>query len=214
MKATQSRMGKTDLFIASVLLMLSHQTYAKDLGTVGKTYPIAERDSLSELEDRARRIDTKKMLAKVNPEKYRPGNLKNLPRASKARTYQVDMTYTVQEDIPDGKGGILYPRGYTFNPLNYMPFRKTLVVINGIDRQQVEWFAGSRFKSDPTVMLLLTDGASGDVQRRVRRPVFYATEPIVNRFRLSAVPSVIRVKGSNMEVEEIAVSLKRSTKGA
>jgi len=206
-------MGKTDLFIASALLLFSLPSYAKDLGTVGKTYPIAERDALSELEDRARRIDTKKMLAKVNPEKYRPGNLKKLPRARKARSYQVDMTYTVQEDIPDGKGGILYPRGYTFNPLNYMPFRKTLVVIDGSDRQQIEWFAGSRYKSDPTVMLLLTDGASGDVQRRVHRPVFYATEPIVNRFRLSAVPSVIRAKGTNMEVEEIAVSLKRSANG-
>lgn len=206
-------MGRINLFIASSLLLLSLPAFAKDLGTVGKTYPIAERDALSELEDRARRIDTKKMLAQVRPEKYRPENLKNLPRASKARSYQVDMTYTVQEDIPDGKGGILYPRGYTFNPLSYMPFRKTLVVIDGSDRQQVEWFAGSRYKSDPAVMLLLTDGASGDVQRRVRRPVFYATEPIVNRFRLSAVPSVIRAKGTNMEVEEIAVSLKRSNQG-
>ncbi len=206
-------MRKTDLIIASALLLLSLPAFAKDLGTVGKTYPIAERDALSELEDRARRIDTKKMLTKVRPEKYRPENLKHLPRASKTRSYLVDMSYTVQEDIPDGKGGILYPRGYTFNPLSYMPFRKTLVVIDGNDRLQVEWFAGSRYKSDPAVMLLLTDGASGDVQRRVRRPVFYATEPIVNRFRLSAVPSVVRAKGTNMEVEEIAVPLKLSANG-
>lgn len=206
-------MRRTDLLITPALLLLSLQAFAKDLGTVGKTYPIAEADALTEMEDRARRIDTKKMLVKVRPEKYRPGNLKNLPRASKSRSYLVDMSYTVQEDIPDGKGGILYPRGYTFNPLSYMPFRKTLVVIDGSDRQQVEWFAGSRYKSDPAVMLLLTDGASGDVQRRVRRPVFYATEPIVNRFRLSAVPSVIRAKGTNMEVEEIVVSLKRSANG-
>lgn len=207
-------MQKNELLITSVLLLFSLPVFAGDLGTVGKTYPIAERDSLSELEDRARRIDTKKMLAKVNPEKYRPGNLKNLPRASKARTYQVDMTYTVQEDIPDGKGGILYPRGYTFNPLDYMPFRKTLVIIDATDPQQVTWFTGSRYKSDPAVMLLLTDGAARKVQRRVRRPVFYATEPIVKRFLLSAVPSVIRAKGSRMEVEEIALPLKRSTKGA
>jgi conjugal transfer pilus assembly protein TraW len=206
-------MRKTDLIIASAMLLLSLPAFAKDLGTVGKTYPIAETDALSELEDRARRIDTKKMLAKAQPEKYRPGNLKNLPRASKTRSYQVDMTYTVQEDIPDGKGGVLYPQGYTFNPLTYMPFKKTLVVIDGNDRQQVEWFAGSQYKSDPSVMLLLTDGASGDVQKRVRRPVFYATEPIVSRFRLSAVPSIIRAKGLNMEVEEIAVPLKRSANG-
>jgi len=206
-------MGRINLIIASALLLLSLPAVAKDLGTVGKTYPIAERDALSELEDRARRIDMKKLLAQARPEKYRPENLKNLPRASKARSYQVDMSYTVQEDIPDGKGGILYPRGYTFNPLNYMPFRKTLVVIDGNDRRQVEWFAGSRYKSDPAVMLLLIDGATADIQKRIMRPVFYATQPIVTRFRLSAVPSVIRAKGTNMEVEEIAVSLKCSANG-
>jgi len=26
------------------------------------------------------------------------------------------MTYTTEIDVPDGKGGVLYPKGYTFNP--------------------------------------------------------------------------------------------------
>ena len=207
-------MEKSDFIIVAFLLLSASQVFAKDLGTVGRTYQIAEVDALRELEDRARRIDTKKMLAQARPEKYRPVNLKYLPRASKARSYLVDMTYVLEVDIPDGKGGILYPRGYTFNPLSFIPFRKTLVVIDGSDRQQVAWFAASRFNSDPAVTLLLTDGFSVDIQKRVRRPAFYATEPVVSRFRLAAVPSVIRVKGMNMEVEEIVIPLlKHNARG-
>ena len=41
------------------------------------------------------------------------------------------MTYTTEIDVPDGKGGILYPKGYTFNPLEYLTYSKTIIVING-----------------------------------------------------------------------------------
>jgi conjugal transfer pilus assembly protein TraW len=178
---------------------------AKVLGTVGRTYPIAEKDAVTELQDRASQVDWKLMYSKVRPENYRPEDLKDIPRARKSRSFMMDMTYTLDADIPDGKGGILYPAGYSFNPLDYVPFDKTLVVIDGTDSEQVSWFAGSKYKGQTDVMLLISNGSAIDLQKQLKRPVFYATRPIIQRFALVAVPSVIHRKDRLMEVAEIAL---------
>jgi len=178
---------------------------AKVLGTVGRTYPIAEKDAIAELQDRASQIDWKRMYSRIRPENYRPENMKDLPRARKDRSFTVDMTYTLDADIPDGKGGVLYPAGYTFNPLDYVPFDKTIVVINGSDPEQVSWFAGSKYKGKPDVMLLITNGSAIDLQKQLKQPVYFSNQAIVNRFNVSAVPSVIRRKDRLMEVDEVAL---------
>jgi conjugal transfer pilus assembly protein TraW len=178
---------------------------AKVLGTVGRTYPIAEKDAVTELRDRASQIDWKRVYSKIRPEDYRPEDLEDIPRARKSRSFTVDMTYTLDADIPDGKGGVLYPAGYTFNPLDYVPFDKTLVVIDGTDGEQLSWFAGSKYKGKPDAMLLITNGSAIGLQERLKQPVFYATQPMIRRFALVAVPSVIHRKQRLMEVDEVAL---------
>ena len=117
----------------------------------------------------------------------------------------MDMTYTLQIDIPDGKGGVLYPKGYTFNPLDYINFTKILVVINGNDPEQVKWFAASEYKGRVDVMLLLTEGHYGHMGKKLDVPLFYADSQIVERLHLAAVPSVVKQEGKEMVVREIAV---------
>jgi len=190
--------------IALVLGVTSVQ--AKVLGTFGTTYQIAEKDALAEIEERARQVDWSKVLDKRTVENYQgPPDKTSLPRAKRSRSFPVDMTYTTEIDVPDGKGGILYPKGYTFNPLDYVTYPKTLVVINGADPDQVKWFATSEYDKRLTVTLLLTEGSFGAVSKRISRPLFYADRKIVERFKLKAVPSVIKQSGRLMEVLEIYV---------
>lgn len=185
--------------------IISAPVGAKDLGVVGKTYPIKERDALQEIEERAKKVDWKKEVSKIKPERYRPEGSVNLPKATKNSLFLVDMTYTLDMDIPDGKGGILYPKGYTFNPLDYIPFRKMLVVINGSDKDQIAWFKKSPYISRPDVMLLLTEGSYSKLGQTLGRPVFYSDSRIVDKFQLKAVPSVIEQAGRMMQVREINV---------
>ncbi|MFZ4857729.1 MAG: hypothetical protein ACOYL3_15155 [Desulfuromonadaceae bacterium] len=190
--------------IALVLGVTSVQ--AKVLGTFGTTYQIAEKDALAEIEERARQVDWSKVLDKRTVENYQGSPDKtSLPRAKRSRSFPVDMTYTTEIDVPDAKGGILYPKGYTFNPLEYVTYPKTLVVINGADLDQVKWFAASEYDKRLDVTLLLTEGSFGAVSKRINRPLFYADRKIVERLKLKAVPSVIRQKGRVMEVLEILV---------
>ena len=184
---------------------------ARDLGTVGATYPIAEKDALTEIEERAKSIDWSKVIKRKPIEDYDgPQDRVSLPRAAKNRSFPVDMSSTLQMDIPDGKGGILYPKGYTFNPLEYVTFTKTLVVINGNDPEQVKWFAGSEYKGRIDVTVLLTEGHYRKLGKKLDVPLFYADSTMIERLRLSAVPAVVRQEGKVMVVQEFALPSGRN----
>lgn len=204
-----SRTTLTTLSSLLFLLMIFVPALAKDLGRFGAIYPIVEPDALEEIRVKAAQVDWKKvfnrerMTRKVR--EYRPDDLVKLPAARHARTFLADMSHTLDMDIPDGKGGILYPKGYTFNPLDYVNLTRTLVIINGNDRRQVEWFRNSPWNKDLNAMLLLTDGSYFKLGERLKRPVFYADRLLVTKLGLKAVPSVAVQKGRMMEVREYAV---------
>lgn len=197
--------------ICSILITSTAHAVVHHLGVLGQTYPIAERDALKELKERVSEVDWNRVFNRHKIENaiknYRPDTV-FLPRAQRERTRLVDMTYILPFDIPDGKGGILYPRGYTFNPLDYIHFNKTIIVINGDDPDQVKWFTHSKYAGEIKTMLLLTAGSYFDLGKKLNRPVFYATTDIIHRFQLQAVPSVIRQEGRYMEVIEIDVTEK------
>jgi conjugal transfer pilus assembly protein TraW len=203
-------MTTTALRLLSIAVALAAtQVHARDLGTVGAVYPIAEPDSLAELKARVARVDWKKHLDRdrlaARVRDFRPRGLKRLPPATRDRSFLSDLTYTLERDIPDGRGGILYPRGYRFNPLDYVRLRRTVIVIDGSDRRQVAWFRKSPWKRDINALLLLTGGNYAPLGDSLGRPVFYADQLIVERFGLRAVPSVACQNGRFVEVREYAV---------
>jgi conjugal transfer pilus assembly protein TraW len=195
-----------------LVFLLAATVHGKDLGTIGATYPTAEKDALVEIEERAKKVDWEKALdmkkMKESIRDYRPEGMEQLPTAREDRIFPVDMTWTLDFDIPDGRGGILYPRGFSFNPLAYVFLPSVLVVIDGEDARQVEWFKTSPYAKDQRVMLLLTGGSYGAVMEKLKMPVFYANGKIVRRFQLKAVPAVVVQKGTLMEVREYALEGK------
>ncbi len=194
------------LCIAMTAMLVASAAHGKVLGPVGATYAIAERDALAEIEQKAKGIDWSRVVTKKRIEEYDgPQDRVSLPRAVRDRSFPVDMTYTLETDIPDGKGGILYPKGYTFNPLDYVSFTRTIVVINGNDPEQVKWFAGSEYGKRIDVMCLLTEGHYRSLGEKLDVPLFYADSTIIGRLRLSALPSVVRQGGKSMVVTEVAV---------
>ncbi len=115
------------------------------------------------------------------------------------------MTYTVASDIPDGKGGVLYPKGYTFNPLDYLTLTSVVVVIDADDQRQVEWFKSSPHAGDYHTRLLLSGGNYYDLAKQLKRPAFYLMDDVAKRLHLAAVPSVVRQSGKKLEVTEVLV---------
>ena len=192
------------------MIIFTGKVYALNLGVFGNTYKIAEKDSIIELKKKAAQVNWKKIFNRDKAESliknYRPDLIK-LQKTDKNNQFLVDMTYSLEFDIPDGKGGILYPKGFSFNPLEYINFYKTLVVFDGTDDAQVQW-CKSNYANNYNFTLLISDGSYYDLSKKFGRPVFYASADIIARFKLKKVPSVISQKDKYMEVKEIAVDKK------
>ena len=173
------------------------------LEPVGPTSAVIETDLAEELRSRAVRVDVEQL--RHDQERYQPANLQALPRAEKDTTTRVDLTHTLERDLVDARGTILYPAGFTFNPLRYVSLSGALVVIDGSDPEQVAWFKGSPYGSNHRALLLLSGGLAASLRDELARPVAYLTEDIAQRLQLRAVPSVVMVQDQHLTVREVRI---------
>ena len=201
---------RSRVFTALVLIAVSvTPSYAVLVGTKGNLYSIAEKDAAVELEERMAAVDWKKVMdpqkLRAEAEAFRPEGIQKLPAARVTKTRIVDMTYTLEHDIPDGKGGILYPEGFTFNPLDYMQYPFTLIALDATSKAQMAWFLKSPYAKDLNVKVMLTDGSVMQFSEKFDIEVGYADGMILKRFQLKAVPSIIKQNKNMMEIKEVAV---------
>jgi conjugal transfer pilus assembly protein TraW len=184
-----------------------------DLGVAGATYPVVEPDILEEMREKAAQLELAPGGIKKRAEalkSYRPGDLRELPRAAETRMHYPDLTYVLPYDIPqvDQEGniiGILYPAGYTFNPLEYMHWDGMLVIIDGNDPEQIEWYKQSEYAKDYRTKILLTQGRWFDVEQELKQAVFYAEGSLIDKLNVSSVPAVVWQEGTAMVVKEIKI---------
>ena len=190
-------------------LLGAEASHAKHLGTVGRVYPVTEPDALAEIQEAARRVDWHTALdqekTRAAIQRFRPNGLYSLPVAKADKVFQVNMSYTLASNIPDGKGGALYPKGYAFNPLEYVSLTSVLVVIDAGNKRQVDWFKTSPYAVDYHTRLLLSGGDYYDLTKELDRPVFYLMDDVAKRLQLAAVPSVVRQSGKKLEVTEVLI---------
>jgi conjugal transfer pilus assembly protein TraW len=176
------------------------------LETVGRTYPIVEQDITKELQQQATAIDLDALFYSHNG--YQPANLHTLPRASSDRMFTVDLTHTLDHDIKDNQGNLLYPQGFTFNPLQYVGLSGGMVVIDGSDAAQVEWFRGSPYFQNHRAILLLSGGYAAEVKQGLKRPAYYLTHDVAARLQLKAAPSVVIEQDNELTVREVRLAAK------
>lgn len=180
---------------------------AKHLGTFGATFDIMETDLVEEIKAN---IDLEKVAQAMDEYKkpYKPKDIQPLPLATADRTFYPDMKYTLDHDIHGKDGELLYRKGLTWNPLDFVTMPGGLVVINGEDNAQVEWFKASPYANNQAVKLLLSGGYATELREQLKRPVFYLTKPLATRMQLAAVPSVVVQEGRNMMVREVWIEPK------
>lgn len=200
-------MKKIIIPIILALVMLPFSLLAKDLGKYGATYPIIEEDAIVQMKKAIAKYDwnkfEKKQIEKIK--KFKPKDLVDLPAAKEDKVFSIDMTSTLKEDIIGKDGEVIYPRGYQYNPMEYVFMRRIIIFINPKDIRQIEWYKNSPYPDDMRTMLLITDGSYLYVKNRLKTPVYYANREIIERMGIKAVPSVAVQKGTELEVREYAL---------
>jgi len=192
----------------------------------GATYPIVEPNMLTEMQQRAKKINIQKLQeeGKLSAEHYVPKDAKYLPPSQKSYDYLHDVIYTLPFNIPrvvNGKVvGILYPKGFTFHVLQYIPYDFPPLVFFSIKNPlQREWIA-KYYGKNLTVDLLTVDGDLSDIlkfAKELKRPVYASDIRFVKRFGLKYTVSIVRrsrmfrddVRVTVIGMEQIKKDLKK-----
>ena len=115
--------------------------------------------------------------------------------------------YTLDTEIrlPDGK--LLYPKGFTFNPLTYVSLPQKLVVVHPRD---LGWALKTAALTD---WIILTGGSGpGDdalsLGERHGRALFMLEERVKERLGLTVAPVIVRQVGQKLELTEVSLSAR------
>lgn len=165
--------------------------------TIGRTWPITEADALAEIEARAARQPVDRASNFGRRANWSALRAASLGVATKARTRSIVPFYTLDFDIrlPDGR--LLYPKGYTFNPLTYVSLPQRLVVVHPRD---LAWAIGTARSSD---FILLTAGDALALGEQLGRPLFILEERVKDRLGLTVAPVIVAQAGQRLLLKEI-----------
>ncbi|WP_253257910.1 conjugal transfer protein TraW [Sphingobium sp. SA916] len=183
------------------------------VSTIGRTWPIAEPDALTEIEAKAASLP--KDMSKAFGPRERWSALKAAPlgRATADRVRSVVPFYTLDFDIrlPDGK--LLYPKGFSFNPLTYVKMPQRLVIVHPSDLG----FALRTTRPADFILLASFGKENGDaiaLSEKTGRAVFILEERVKERLGLTVAPVVVAQAGTRLILTEYGPKSRSVPAGA
>jgi conjugal transfer pilus assembly protein TraW len=186
--------------------------FAAELGVVGPTYEIAEPDLIEVILGLLKQMQKSGELARKQTE-YRdkvidgieaPKVVDGVKTTDAPRTYHVDPTQTVDRDIRNAEGVMLYARGVKVNPLDHVSLTRKLLFFDARDSRQVA-FAKRRLndlsgKSKP----ILVAGEPLKLMRAWKQTVYYDQGgSLVRRLGIRQVPAIVSQDGKRLRIDEV-----------
>lgn len=194
------------------LLAFASAVMAEDLGVVGPTYEISERDALELITSTVKRMEQTGELAKYQ-EDYKnkvvssiehPRPLTGFKATETASTHYYDPSMVTQKDIVDATGKVLYARGTRVNPLDYIGWNTYLLFVDGRDEKQLAFSKKIVATSDRPVKIVLVAGEPLALMRKWKSSVYFDQGgKLIKRFAIAQVPAIVRQEGKRLRVDEL-----------
>lgn len=171
-----------------------------ETATIGRTWPIAEPDALTEIEARVGRQPAN-IASRFGPrDRWSAMQVASLAPAALSRVRSVVPFHTLAFDFRWADGRIVYPKGFTFNPLAYVTLPQRLVVVAPRD------LGCALGQANPTDFILLAAGKGADpiaLSEKAQRPIFLLETRVKERLRLTVAPVIVRQVGQKLELTEV-----------
>ncbi|WP_421198531.1 hypothetical protein [Aeromonas enteropelogenes] len=162
---------------------------------IGQTYDVKEPDALTEIEQKAASVDWNKALNKPVDQWTALQGIK-LPFATEDRSRSVIPFYTTEFDIKDKSGRVTYPKGFTFNPLEFVTLPQRIVII---DPLQEQWLQDHARVTD---QIIFTHGNVFKAKERLNVPIFILDDKTRSRLDIKVVPTIVEQKGKMLVLHE------------
>ncbi len=198
--------------IALGLLASAVASPAADLGTLGPTYEIREPHLLSFIEERLREKERSGELQRLAVQAQargvdavvRPQPVPNLRPTGTARTFYFDPSFTLDRNIVDDQGRLLFAAGTRKNPLEIVSLSKHLLFFDARDQRQVIRARGLMAHYGGKVKPILTGGSYLELMKAWRIPVYYDQQgTLTQRFGIRQVPALVSQEGSRLRIDEV-----------
>jgi conjugal transfer pilus assembly protein TraW len=197
---------------SSALLMCGRGALATDLGTLGPTYGIGEPHLLNFIEQRLRDKERSGELQRLIEQAQnrgteavtRPQPIAGLRATETARTFYFDPSFTLDRNIVDAQGHLLFAAGLRKNPLEVVSLSKHLLFFDARDRRQVARARELMARYDGKVKPILTGGSYLDLMKAWRIPVYYDQQGMLTRrFGIRQVPAIVSQEGARLRIDEV-----------
>lgn len=189
-------------------------SHATDLGTIGPTYEISEPHLLAFIEQRLREKERNGELQRLaeaararGVEAVRqPTPVPGLHATATARTFYVDPSFTLDRNIVDAQGRLLFAAGTRKNPLDVVSLSKRLLFFDARDRRQVQRARELVAADGAHVKPILTGGSYLDLMRTWRIPVYYDQQgALTRRLGIQQVPALVSQEGLRLRIDEMVL---------
>ncbi|NNS09976.1 type-F conjugative transfer system protein TraW [Erwinia sp. JH02] len=196
-----------------LLSLLSAGASARDLGTTGHLFTIAEPDLLTFIKQRLQAMEDSGEMAKMQRETearvkahaVRPTPVAGLSPAITSRSFAFDPTFTVRETIKDMQGRVIARQGDQVNPLDRVPFSEVLYFLDGDNRDQVAWVK-KQVSGQMNFKVILVNGNIKETSDTLDEPVYFDQSGVLTtKFGFTHTPVRISRDGRVLKVDEVAL---------
>lgn len=177
------------------VLMLVGTVASAEVSVIGRTYPIAERDAIEEIEEKAATVDWGGALEK-DSSKWGAMKGHSVPDGQEDRERFYIPFYEVEQAVTDQNGAVVYPVGFVVNPLEYVTLPGRILVI----RQGQEGWAKARMKW--TDMVLVSEGAIDEISVALNKNVFRLGAQEKKRLDVQVVPMILEQEKTRFRIHE------------
>lgn len=183
-----------------------------DLGVVGPTYRIAEPHLLEDIEKRLAEKQRSGELARLSEEARRrgveavrqPAPVEGLRTTEQPRTFHLDPSFTLDRNIVDARGRLLFPAGTRKNPLEVVSLSRHLLFFDARDPRQVRHAHELKLRYGGRVKPILTAGSYLWLMQAWREPVYYdQAGALTRRLGIRQVPALVSQDGMRLRVDEL-----------
>ena len=197
-----------------VILCLISQLLLSETFTFqeGKTYDYVEKNAIADIQEHIKKnekkieakIAKKQLEQKSKARDWKPEQRK-LSAATKHKVFYPDMTYTVPEDIKDATGRTMYAKGFKFNPADYVHMQQESVIIDASNKTELEWAKNNSYLDSAKYMVLLAGGNAFKITEEFKKPAYYLTKEVADKFQIQKTPSIIKQIENKIKVSEICL---------
>lgn len=203
-----------DSLIAVFLLVgLSPLSQAKDLGTWGDTWPVAEQSFLEFIQTRLATMMNDGTLSalqhqfvqRVEAHALRPVPVPGLKADTREHVSWYDPTFTAELDIADTQNHIFVHQGDRINPLDTLSLNLTLYFIDSDDKRQIAWMKTQK-PPTPNYKIILVNGNVREASDSLASRVYFDQQGVISRrLQLTYIPARVIQDGRRLKITSAAL---------